>query len=430
MGSPGLPVGTPAPACERTGHPEPVVVVPVRGGVPVAVRGAQVPEVVVPGAAAQDALGGRSGPRTGPKRTARKIAWRKRQVFGMLRMRDPGAHVPSHLFQVHSARRASGRAAPAGDCGTGARSLPAIAGNYARKDQAQERSRLRVSSKGAQSPALEIRRDFPPVRAPAVVVKTRSRPRPQIARSILAEVVQAIQVQIGEELARQVADGEAPPAFQRGEEIVARIVEVHRFLPVGIDDAFVYYGGRLEDSEGGSGGRGVLMAPRYRVTLTVEERSELKALTRAATKTTGKRFLYARALLLCDLRRAGRAGMDRGPGGRGAGRLGPHDRALETAVCGAGFGVRLGAQAAGAAAAESDLRRRVRGSRWSPWPGPQAPPWGRKRWTLRLLAEKVVELGWVERVSVMTVQRTLKKTNCSLIGRSIGGSRPGAAPHS
>ena len=54
----------------------------------------------------------------------------------------------------------------------------------------------------------------------------------------------------------------------------------------------------------------------------------------------------------------------------------------------------------------------------------QAPP-GRKRWTLRLLAEKAVELGWVERVSVMTVQRTLKKTNCSLIGRSIGGSRPG-----
>lgn len=59
----------------------------------------------------------------------------------------------------------------------------------------------------------------------------------------------------------------------------------------------------------------------------------------------------------------------------------------------------------------------------------EAPP-GRKRWTLRLLAEKVVELGWVERVSVMTVQRTLKKTNCSLIERSIGGSRPGAAPHS
>ena len=54
----------------------------------------------------------------------------------------------------------------------------------------------------------------------------------------------------------------------------------------------------------------------------------------------------------------------------------------------------------------------------------QAPP-GRTRWTLRLLAEIVVELGWVERVSVMTVQRMLKKTNCSLIERSTGGSRPG-----
>ena len=41
------------------------------------------------------------------------------------------------------------------------------------------------------------------------------------------------------------------------------------------------------------------MAPRYRVTLTTEERAELKALTRAATKTTGKRFLYSRALFRC-----------------------------------------------------------------------------------------------------------------------------------
>ena len=45
---------------------------------------------------------------------------------------------------------------------------------------------------------------------------------------------------------------------------------------------------------------GSLTAPRYRLTLTAEERSDLKALTRAATETTGKRFLHARALLLCD----------------------------------------------------------------------------------------------------------------------------------
>ena len=38
----------------------------------------------------------------------------------------------------------------------------------------------------------------------------------------------------------------------------------------------------------------------------------------------------------------------------------------------------------------------------------QAPP-GRNRWTLRLLAERAVELGWVGRVPVMTVHRAIKK---------------------
>ena len=99
------------------------------------------------------------------------------------------------------------------------------------------------------------------------------------------------------------------------------------------------------------------MAPRYRVTLTVEERSELKALTRAATKTH-RQAVPVRTGSIVVRPRVGGAGMDRGPGGRGAGRLSPHGRALETAVCGAGSGVRLGAQAAGAAAAGSHLRRR------------------------------------------------------------------------
>ena len=40
----------------------------------------------------------------------------------------------------------------------------------------------------------------------------------------------------------------------------------------------------------------------------------------------------------------------------------------------------------------------------------QAPE-GRERWSLRLLAEKAVELGIVEDVSHETVRKTLKKTN-------------------
>lgn len=43
----------------------------------------------------------------------------------------------------------------------------------------------------------------------------------------------------------------------------------------------------------------------------------------------------------------------------------------------------------------------------------QAPE-GRSRWTLRLLADRMVALEYVEQVSYQTVRRTLKKTNLSL----------------
>jgi hypothetical protein len=42
------------------------------------------------------------------------------------------------------------------------------------------------------------------------------------------------------------------------------------------------------------------------------------------------------------------------------------------------------------------------------------PPEGRERWTLRLLADKMVELEVVKHCSKDTVHRTLKKTNLSL----------------
>ena len=169
------------------------------------------------------------------------------------------------------------------------------------------------------------------------------------------------------------------------------------------------------------------MAPRYRVTLTVEERSELKALTRAATKTTGKRFLYARALLLCD----------RGPEGPGwtvarvAEALGVSARTIEHLK--RRF-VEQGLEFA------LERKRRVRPPRKVIFDGvfearlvalacSQAPP-GRKRWTLRLLAEESGGTGLGRAGVGDDGAADAKKTNCSLIGRSIGGSRPGAAPHS
>jgi putative transposase len=48
------------------------------------------------------------------------------------------------------------------------------------------------------------------------------------------------------------------------------------------------------------------------------------------------------------------------------------------------------------------------------------PPEGHARWSLRLLADKVVELSIVEDISHVEVGRILKKTNCSLIEKDNG----------
>ena len=45
-----------------------------------------------------------------------------------------------------------------------------------------------------------------------------------------------------------------------------------------------------------------------------------------------------------------------------------------------------------------------------------APPAGEQRWTLRLLAERLIELSQLEYVSHVTVREVLKKTNLSLGG--------------
>jgi transposase len=47
-------------------------------------------------------------------------------------------------------------------------------------------------------------------------------------------------------------------------------------------------------------------------------------------------------------------------------------------------------------------------------------PTGHSRWTLRLLADKAVELGLVDTISHETVAQVLKKTRCSLTASSTG----------
>jgi hypothetical protein len=59
-----------------------------------------------------------------------------------------------------------------------------------------------------------------------------------------------------------------------------------------------------------------------------------------------------------------------------------------------------------------------------------APPEGHVRWTLRLLANQMVELGYVDHLYRTTVGQVLKKTNCSLGAPGATASRPTRTPNS
>jgi hypothetical protein len=52
------------------------------------------------------------------------------------------------------------------------------------------------------------------------------------------------------------------------------------------------------------------------------------------------------------------------------------------------------------------------------------PPRGRCRWTLRLLADKMVVVGLVDAISIETVRQALKKTTSSRGSSKDGASRP------
>jgi hypothetical protein len=167
------------------------------------------------------------------------------------------------------------------------------------------------------------------------------------------------------------------------------------------------------------------MKPRYRVTLTIQERQELEALTKTA-KTNAKRFLYARSLLLCD-----------------AGPQGPAWTVADTAEA---MGVtprtiehlkkRFVEEGMAAALERRQPEKPPRGvtfdgafeARLIALACSETPK-GRRRWTVRLLAEKAVELSLTPSISHMTVHRILKKTNLNLISRGTGKSRRRRALH-
>jgi len=160
------------------------------------------------------------------------------------------------------------------------------------------------------------------------------------------------------------------------------------------------------------------MSPRYRVTLTKEEREELELMTHRG-KTHARRFIHARALLLCD------AGAD-GPAWNVsdvATALGVSSRSIEHLK--RRF-VEDGLEAALGRKPREKPPREVMfdgafEARLIALACSDAPD-GHRRWTVRLLADKAVELSFAASVSHMTVQRVLKKTNLSLTSANTGKS--------
>ena len=161
------------------------------------------------------------------------------------------------------------------------------------------------------------------------------------------------------------------------------------------------------------------MTPRYRVVLTPEDRTLLEGLTKDGN-TPVKRFLYARMLLLCDT-----GGGTEWAVGDIAEALGVTSRTVEHLK-------KRFVEKGLNAALERKVPEKPRTVRFDGHfelrlkaLACSDPPEGRKRWTVKLLAAKVVELRITESVSHMTVCNTLKKMNVDLSERSRAPKRVG-----
>jgi transposase len=149
-----------------------------------------------------------------------------------------------------------------------------------------------------------------------------------------------------------------------------------------------------------------VMEKRYRVTLTEQERWDLEKLV-SAGKSAAKKLTRARVLLLADQAEGGPAKADA--------------EIVEALGCGRATVERLRKRfveegleiALQPAPAKRVYQRRLDGKAEAQLVALACgtPPAGRARWTLRLFADRMVALEYVEKVSHETVRQTLKKIN-------------------
>lgn len=151
------------------------------------------------------------------------------------------------------------------------------------------------------------------------------------------------------------------------------------------------------------------MNKKYLVRLTDEERDQLTALITSG-QTTAYKIRHAHMLLKTDI--DGPAWTDT----RIADAYHSHVRTVEgirkrcvTEGLDAALGRKKRPHPPRKARLDGHREARLIALRCSP------PPTGYARWTLTLLAEKLIELQVVEQISYQTVRRALKKTNSNPI---------------
>ena len=147
--------------------------------------------------------------------------------------------------------------------------------------------------------------------------------------------------------------------------------------------------------------------PRYKVTLELKERDQLEQLTRKG-KVAAAKLIHARALLLCD---QGDHNSESYMVKDAAKALGVSTRTIEKVK------KRFVEEGLDSAIERKPSTRKPNikfdgefDARIMQLACSECPE-GAGRWTLKLLADKAVELEIVDSVSTMTIQRSLKKTS-------------------
>lgn len=158
------------------------------------------------------------------------------------------------------------------------------------------------------------------------------------------------------------------------------------------------------------------MATKYTIIFTKEEREWLEEFTRRGRNSATK-ILQARALLLCDTSEVGQAW----PVSRIVEALGISSgtiNSLKKRIIDSGLDGIFERQQRTCPPREivygGDFEAHVVALACS------EPPSGFQRWTVRLLAEKIVEFNFFPCASHMSVHRALKKTNCNLTEKNTG----------